>query len=85
MIKKGAIALVGAASLLLGSTVATAQTSAASLSVSDSVRSGAAMAEASAQDDEGVFGSPVLIGVGIFIVIVVAIYFLAESDDPVSA
>ena len=85
MVKKGVMALVGATSLLFGSTVATAQTTAASLSVSDSVRAGATMTEASAQDDEGGFGSPVLIGVGIFIVIVVAIYFIAESDDSVSA
>lgn len=85
MVKKGVMALVGATSLLFGSTVATAQTTAASLSVSDSMRAGATMTEANAQDDEGGFGSPILIGVGIFIVIVVAIYFIAEKDDPVSA
>lgn len=83
MIKKGVLALAGAASLLFGSTVATAQT-AQSLSVADSVRAGATMTEANAQDDEGI-GSSVLIGVGIFVVIVIAIYFIAESDDPVSA
>lgn len=80
MIKKGVTALAGAASLLFGSAVATAQTSAASLSLADPARAGAPMADASAQGEGGL--SPVLIGVGIFVIIVAGFYFLAESDDP---
>ncbi len=78
--KKGVMALAGAASLLFGSTVATAQTNAASLSVAETVRASAPMTEASAQEDEGVMSNSVLLGVGIFIVIVIAIYFIAEGD-----
>jgi hypothetical protein len=80
MVKKGVMALAGAAALLFGSSVATAQTSAAPLSVAENVRAGAPMEEASNQIDQSV-----LIGVGVFVVIVIAIYFLAENDDPLSA
>jgi hypothetical protein len=83
MLNKGVLALAGAASLLMGSTVAAAQSPAASLSVADTLRASAPMAEASAQDDDDTGISSGVIGVVVVIAIVVGIYFLAESDDPV--
>lgn len=80
MVKKGVMALAGAAALLFGSGVATAQTSAAPLSVAGTARTGASLEDASNQVDQSV-----LIGVGVFVAIVIAIYFIAENDDPASA
>jgi len=79
MFKRGLMAAVAAASLV--SAPALAQSSAAKLSVAQSVRTGASV------DGENNLAGGALIGVLVFAAAVAVIYFVAEEndEDPASA